>query len=167
VRVRLTYAARSGEQSERVVEPYRLVATGRRWYLLAWDTDRADWRTFRLDRMRDVTPTTLRFRPREHPHPAAYVQRSVTSNPYRYHAVVRVFADPESVRDRVSPGSAVVEPETDTTCILRAGADSADALAAHLALIGPDLQVLQPPELREAAIRLGHRLVLAGRGDDS
>ncbi len=162
VRVRFSYAARSGTESARVVEPYRLVATGRRWYLLAWDIDRADWRTFRLDRMTDVTPTTLRFRPREHPDPAAYVQRAVTSSPYRHHAVVRVFAGAETVRDRVSPGSAEVEQETDTTCLLRAGADSADALAAHLALIGLDLEVLQPPEVREAVVRLGRRLLAAG-----
>lgn len=167
VRVRFSYGARSGAETERVVEPYRLVATGRRWYLMSWDVDRADWRTFRLDRMSDVTPTTLRFPPRDHPDPAAYVQRAVTSGPYRHQAVVRVFAHAATVRDRVSVGSAQVEEETDTTCILRAGADSADALAGHLALLGLDLEVLQPPEVQEAVVRLGHKMILAGRGTSS
>src|SRR4051812_15055805 len=64
VRVWFRYAARSGDERERTVEPVRMVTTGRRWYLMAWDTDRDDWRTFRLDRMREVVATTWRFRPR-------------------------------------------------------------------------------------------------------
>ena len=67
--VRFGYAAASGEQSSRRAEPYRLVATTSRWYLLAWDLDRADWRSFRLDRMSEVRETTFGFRPREAPMP--------------------------------------------------------------------------------------------------
>jgi predicted DNA-binding transcriptional regulator YafY len=77
VRVRFGYDARDGAASERWVEPCRLVATGRRWYLMAWDVDREDWRTFRLDRMRSVVPSTWRFKQRDHPDPAEYVRRSV------------------------------------------------------------------------------------------
>src|SRR5690606_19648442 len=76
VRVRFTYTGRDGGEGERDVEPVRMVATGRRWYLMAWDVDRDDWRTFRLDRMREVRATTWRFRPRQHPDPVTYVQRS-------------------------------------------------------------------------------------------
>ena len=92
VRVRFGYDARDGAATERWVEPVRLVATGRRWYLMAWDVDREDWRTFRLDRMRAVAPSTWRFTPREHPDPAEYVQRSVSHSPYSHHARVRVHA---------------------------------------------------------------------------
>jgi predicted DNA-binding transcriptional regulator YafY len=63
-RLRFTYTDASGEASARVVEPYRLVPVARRWYLLAWDRQREDWRTFRLDRMSDVFPTRVRFEPR-------------------------------------------------------------------------------------------------------
>lgn len=63
-RLRFTYTDAAGEASARVVEPYRLVPVARRWYLLAWDRQRDDWRTFRLDRMSEVFPTRVRFEPR-------------------------------------------------------------------------------------------------------
>jgi len=63
-RLRFTYTDAAGETSSRVVEPYRLVPVARRWYLLAWDRGRDDWRTFRLDRIADVFQTRVRFEPR-------------------------------------------------------------------------------------------------------
>ena len=92
LRVELTYTAAGGEPAVRRVEPYQLVATGRRWYLLAFDLDRDDWRTLRLDRMADVRATTFRFPAREAPDAAAYVQRSVTVSPYQHEARVLVHA---------------------------------------------------------------------------
>ena len=92
LRVELTYTAAGGEPAVRRVEPYQLVATGRRWYLLAFDLDRDDWRTLRLDRMADVRATTFRFPAREAPDAAAYVQRSVTVSPYQHEARVLVRA---------------------------------------------------------------------------
>src|SRR4051794_39415208 len=76
VRVRFRHAGRDGEERERTVEPVRMVTTGRRWYLMAWDVDRGDWRTFRLDRMRGVAATGWRVRPRGHPDPAEVVERA-------------------------------------------------------------------------------------------
>src|SRR6266545_6447022 len=55
-RLRFDYRTHDGSASIRSVEPHRLVHTGRRWYLLAWDTDRQDWRTFRVDRITLRTP---------------------------------------------------------------------------------------------------------------
>ncbi|MEU6790831.1 YafY family protein [Nonomuraea wenchangensis] len=159
VRVRFGYAARDSEPRERTVEPVRLVATARRWYLMAWDVDRDDWRTFRLDRMRDVTATTWRFRPREHPDPAAYVQRSVTESPYRHHARVRLRAHPDQVRDRIPPQVGRVEADDeDGWCLLTAGGDDLDWLAVHIAALGFETQILDPPGLREAAARLARNL---------
>lgn len=63
-RLRFSYTDASGQASARVVEPYRLVPVARRWYLLAWDRQRDDWRTFRLDRMSDLFPTRVRFEPK-------------------------------------------------------------------------------------------------------
>lgn len=63
-RFRFTYTDAAGESSSRIVEPYRLVPVTRRWYLLAWDRQREDWRTFRVDRVSDVFPTRVRFDPR-------------------------------------------------------------------------------------------------------
>ncbi|WP_314176323.1 helix-turn-helix transcriptional regulator [Streptomyces winkii] len=166
VRVRFGYAARDGEERERTVEPVRMVATGRRWYLMAWDVDRDDWRTFRLDRMREVEATTWRFRAREHPDPVAYVQRSVTAAPYRYLARVRVHAPPDRVRELVPPQVGRVEDDRDGWCVLVAGGQDLDWLAVHVARLGFEAEVLEPPELREAAARLARRIAtMAGDRD--
>jgi predicted DNA-binding transcriptional regulator YafY len=158
VRVTFTYAARAGEETSRTVEPVQLVATGRRWYLMAWDADRDDWRTFRLDRMQEVVATTWRFRPREHPDPAAYVQRSVVAAPYRYVAKVRVHAPAARVRERVPPGVGSVEDQAGGWSLLVVGGDDLDWLAAHLARLDFELDVLEPAELRDAAGRMAARL---------
>ncbi|MFF7649507.1 helix-turn-helix transcriptional regulator [Streptomyces sp. NPDC007983] len=162
VRVRFRYAARGGDERERTVEPVRMVTTGRRWYLMAWDTDRDDWRTFRLDRMREAVATTWRFRPREHPDPVAYVQRSVTGAPYRYLARVRLHAPPDRVRELVPPQVGRVEDDRDGWCVLVAGGDDLDWLAVHVARLGFEAQVLDPPELRQAAARLARRIAAMG-----
>lgn len=158
VRARFSYDARDGTSTERTVEPVQLVATGRRWYLLAWDTDRDDWRTFRLDRMREIRATTWRFAAREHPDPAAYVQHSVTASPYRHIARVKLAAPAEEIRALVPPGVGKVEPLDDATCLLVAGSDSLESIAVHLAWLDRDFEVLDPPELREVLAVLAHRL---------
>lgn len=158
VRVRFRYAGRNGEDRERTVEPVRMVAAGRRWYLMAWDVDRDDWRTFRLDRMREVVATTWHFRGREYPDPVAYVRRSVTEAPYRYLARVRVHARPHQVRELVPPQVGRVEDDTDGWCVLVVGGEDLDWLAVHVARLGFDAEVLEPPELRETAATLARRL---------
>ncbi|GAA4942514.1 YafY family protein [Streptomonospora halophila] len=165
VRVRFGYVGRDGQESERTVEPVRMVTTGRRWYLMAWDPDRDDWRTFRLDRMREVAATTWRFRAREHPDPVAYVQRSVTGAPYRYLARVRIHARADQVRALVPPQVARVDDDGDGWCLLVGGADELESIAMHVARLGFEAEVLDPPELREAAAVLARRLAaMAGAG---
>lgn len=161
VRVGFGYEAHGGAVSRRTVEPYRLVVTGPRWYLLAYDTDRDDWRTFRLDRMTRVTATTWSFRRREHPDPVAFVQRAVVSAPYRYTARVLVHAPAETVAAQVTPRSARVEALDDDTCLLVAGADRLDRLALHLAWLGHDFEVLEPEELRGVLRDVAARLLRA------
>ena len=163
VRVRFRYPGRDGGDRERTVEPVRMVATGRRWYLMAWDADRDGWRTFRLDRMREAVATTWRFRPREHPDPVAYVQRAVTEAPYRHLARIRVHAGPDEVRALVPPQVGRVEDDHDGWCVLVVGGADLDALAVHVARLGFEMEVLEPAALREAAARLARRLAaLAG-----
>jgi len=157
-RVRFRYTTRDETDGERTVEPVRMVATGQHWYLMAWDVDRDDWRTFRLDRMREVAPTTWRFRPRSHPDPVAYVQRSVTEAPYPYIARIRLRADAEQVRDMVPPQVGRVEEDDDGWCVLVVGAQDPDWVLTHVARMGVDAVLLDPPELREAAERLAGRL---------
>ncbi|MGQ4329129.1 helix-turn-helix transcriptional regulator [Streptomyces hayashii] len=82
-RLRFAYRAKDGTESRRLTEPYRLVSTGRRWYLVAYDLDRQDWRTFRVDRVRDPFATGARFTPRELPTGSAaeYLRRSIHGRP--------------------------------------------------------------------------------------
>src|SRR3954469_1580192 len=102
VRVPFDYESRAGTPTSRTVEPVGLVATGRRWYLMAYDVDRDDWRTFRLDRLRAVETTTWRFREREHEDPATFVQRGVASAAYRFQARILVHAPLAEVAERTS-----------------------------------------------------------------
>jgi predicted DNA-binding transcriptional regulator YafY len=161
VLVEFGYAGRAQEPGERRVEPYQLVATGRRWYLLAFDLDRDDWRSFRLDRMSGLRATTWRFRRREHPDAAAYVQRAVTVAPYRYRARVRVQASADEVRRATTASTVTVEPVDEATCLLLTGSDSLYALALHLGLLGWDFEVLEPAELRQALATLAARFTRA------
>jgi predicted DNA-binding transcriptional regulator YafY len=162
VRVRFRYVALGAEATDRLVEPVRLVATGRRWYLLAWDVDRDDWRVFRLDRMTEVAATTWRFRPREHPDPAGHVQRAVSTAAYRIRATVRVQAPASRVRARIPAAAGTVSEIDDRTSLLETGADDPEALAVQLGWLGAEFTVLDPPELREAVARLGVRFARAG-----
>ncbi|MBF6185549.1 MULTISPECIES: helix-turn-helix transcriptional regulator [Nocardia] len=162
VRVRFRYAGRGAADTERTVEPVRMVATSHRWYLMAWDIDRADWRTFRLDRMRDLVTTTWRFRPREHPDPVDYVQRSMTEAPYPHLARIRLHAPARRIRELVPPQVGRIEDDGDGRCLLIVGGMDLDWLAVHVARLGVDADVLEPPELRAAAARLARRLARMG-----
>ena len=163
VRLGFDYASAAGETSQRRTEPYRLVATGRRWYLFAFDCDRDDWRTFRLDRMGDVRAMTWRFRPRPHPDPGECVQRSITTSPYRFVARLRVHADEREVRARLSPATARVERLDEQCCLVEAGGDDLDKIAWHLAGLDLPFEVLGPPALRAALVALGERARLLAR----
>src|SRR3954454_8363120 len=85
-RVRFHYTARDQAGTRREAEPHSLVNAGRRWYLVAWDRGRTDWRTFRVARIAPPASTGVRFAPRELParDAAAYVEHSLASYPARY-----------------------------------------------------------------------------------
>lgn len=159
VRVKFRYTRYGAEEQERRVEPVRMVAAGWYWYLMAYDVDRDDWRTFRLDRMHSVVATTWRFRAREHPDPAEYVQESVTTSPYSHLAKVRLRAPADEVRRRVPPRMARIEEAAEGWCLLIAGADDLDWLALHIAQLDLETEILEPPELCDAAARLARRLM--------
>lgn len=159
-RLRFDYRAHGGTASRRTVEPHSLVHHGRRWYLLAWDTDRQDWRIFRVDRMDPRTPTGPRFAPRRPPSDAAsYVARGVTSRAYRHQAVVVVHAPAEAVAEYA--GYATVESTGPDSCVLRTGSESLDALAVYIGMLGVDFEVREPPELAERLRVVADRLARA------
>ncbi len=151
-----------GEVRRRRVEPYRLVASDRRWYLLAYDLDRADWRSFRVDRMTDVSARTWRFRPREAPDAATYVQEGVAGRVYPHQARFLVHAPADTVRAQVPASAAVVRPRGDDRCEVLSGAAGLDALILHVLLLGHDFEPLDPPELAGRCRALAERLLKAG-----
>jgi predicted DNA-binding transcriptional regulator YafY len=148
-RLRFDYLGHDGSPGVRAVEPHRLVSWGRRWYLVAWDLDRQDWRTFRVDRITPRTPTGPRFPHREPPEggAAAYVARGVSAAAWRYRARVVVRAPAEVVTARINPAVGVVEAVDEHTCVLDTGADSIRTLAVYLGMLDLDLEVTNPPEL--------------------
>jgi predicted DNA-binding transcriptional regulator YafY len=152
------YRSHDGGQTARRVEPHRLVQAGYRWYLVARDLDRDDWRTFRVDRIDAARLTGVRFVPRNPPDAAAFVARAVTTAPYRYQARVVVHAPPEVVAEQVPPSVAVLEPTGDGDCLLTSGADSLDMLAFRIAAMDLDFTVLEPPELIQRVQALAARL---------
>ncbi|RDI50557.1 helix-turn-helix transcriptional regulator [Nocardia mexicana] len=151
-----------GAVRPRRVEPYRLVASDRRWYLLAFDLDRDDWRSFRVDRMAAVTARTWRFRPRAAPDAAPYVQEGVASRVYSRQARFLVHAPAETVRAQIPASAAVIDPREGGRCEVRSGADNLDAVLLHMAVLGHDFEVLDPPELRTRSRELAERLRSAG-----
>jgi predicted DNA-binding transcriptional regulator YafY len=149
-RLRFGYTRRDGEQASRLVEPHRLVSLGRRWYLVAWDLERHDWRTFRVDRLTDPVATGARFRQRDLPaaDAAEFVRRQIASMPTRYQVAVRVQAPAADVRQVVSRWG-TVEPIDDASCMLLMSVDELDWPAMALGAVRADFDILEPPELRD------------------
>ncbi|MBO0678981.1 YafY family transcriptional regulator [Mycolicibacterium sp. S2-37] len=152
------YVDRAGNSSHRRLEPYQLVTTGRRWYVLAYDRDRQDWRSLRLDRMTDVVAAGTTFTPRPAPDAADYVGRAISASPYRYVARVRYQAPLDVVAPHFPPGSAQIEADGPDACIVTAGADDPERMALYFAVGGAEFQVLEPPEVIAAAAAVADRL---------
>lgn len=152
-----SYQAQDGRKSERRVEPYRLVATDRRWYLVSYDLDRTDWRTFRVDRMGSVTLPGHTFVPRPLADPARLVAEGITTAPYTHRAVVRFEAAAEEVARRVTRDAAVVD-EDGSYSRVEIGADDLDWLAGYLVRLGIPFEVLEPAALRAHLAELGAKL---------
>ena len=159
-RLRLRYPSRDGV-TIREIEPHRLVHTTRRWYLLAWDTSRGDWRTFRVDRVQGpLGPPGARFTPRQPPAEdiAGYVSTAISSAPYRYQARILIDAPLAAVAERSSPAAGRLEAVDQDTCILHTGSNSLEELALYVAVKGFGFRVLDPPELIPVLRRLADRL---------
>ena len=163
--MRFDYERGDGESSSRLVQPHQLVTAGRRWYLLAWDHRRADWRTFRLDRLREPGLTGTRFTPRQIPggDAASFIAHLFGLIPRHLEATLAVnaaFAELEGALRWVD--HAPIETAADW-CLLQVRADDLDWLSmivARIALAGP-VTVIEPVVLRDAVRRLASRLTPA------
>jgi len=158
-RLRFSYLSHDGTASEREAEPYQLVNWGRRWYLVAFDIRRDDWRTFRVDRVSVRTPGGGRFTPRPLPSDdlATWVSRRVAFAGWRYRARVTVLAPADTVLARIGQYVGTVTAVDDGTCVLDTGSDNLETLAVYLGMLGYEFRVESPPELA------GHLRELAGR----
>jgi predicted DNA-binding transcriptional regulator YafY len=162
-RLRFDYRAHDRTEGVRTVEPHRLVHSGRAWYLVAWDLDRDDWRTYRVDRITPRIPTGPRFTPRQLPEAdiAAYTSRGITTRAYRYQARFTVHAPAEEVSTRFPPSIAYVEATGRGRCVLEVGSNSLDELILWVGQGGFDFVAHEPPELIDHLRTLSARFARA------
>ena len=178
-RVRFDYQRRDGDETRRLVEPHQLVSAGRRWYLVAWDIRRNDWRSFRLDRLGAPQLAGARFARRELPDAdaAAFIARSIRSMPVAHEATVLAHGSLEHVRHAVRWADADVVATEESTCSVRLRAESLDWLVSSVAMLAITfaVEVREPPELVDRVSQLAERLggatvtgagVSAHRGSD-
>lgn len=158
-----TYTARAADPTERWAEPHRLVSLGRRWYLVAYDRDRQDWRSFRVDRITDPRTTGHRFRPRAIPAEDAlsFVQAGIRRMPQRYAVRVRLETSAEVAARAVGRWGTVTGD--DATCVLEMNVDQLDWPVMLLASLDADFTVEGPPELVDLVGRTARRF---GRATD-
>lgn len=168
VRCRFGYLSASGERSERDVEPYKMVSTGRRWYLMAFDLDRDDWRSFRLDRISEPRTTTFRYRPRPAPEPEEFIrgtQRGTRSQ--ETIATVRFDAPVEVVTAHIPSVYARATALGAGGTELEVYGDRIDDLVRPLAWaaldLGAEMTVVTPPELAEKLRQMGERILRFAR----
>lgn len=159
-RVVFTYRDGADRVTERRVEPHRLVSLGRRWYLVGYDLDRDDWRTYRVDRVSDLAGTGHRNAQRDTPDAAAQVSEGVAVRVFETHTRVRIHATREVVAAHIGPTVGVIDagPDDDQTCIVTIGGD-VDWVARYLIGLPVRFEVLEPAAVREEIASIARRLV--------
>jgi predicted DNA-binding transcriptional regulator YafY len=164
-RLRFDYRRHDGSSGVRDVEPHRVVSWGRRWYLVAWDPAREDWRTFRVDRMHPRLPTGPRFSPRKVPggDVTAYVEKTVGQATWGYRARVLLHAPAETLADRLPP-AVELQPVDEHSCIATTGADDPYMLALYLGMLDVDFDIIDAPELAQQLHKLASRYTRATGG---
>ncbi|MGD3111504.1 helix-turn-helix transcriptional regulator [Streptomyces sp. YGL11-2] len=163
-KIRFSYAPARGAPTRRLAEPKRLVAAGRRWYLVAYDLDRADWRTFRIDRIDALHRTGARVPERELPDgqdATAYVADALAAGPGNCRAELIIHAPIERAAEGVPSSLGTLERIDEHRCRLRTAVDSAEYLAYRIAALRLDYTLLGPPELVPHLRRIAERALEA------
>ncbi|CAM3156905.1 YafY family protein [Nocardioides dubius] len=155
--VRFGYTANDGQESNRHVEPHRLVSIGQRWYLVGWCRERHDWRSFRLDRIAEPELTGMRFRQRELPASDAleFVRAGIRSIPSRHEIRVR-FRGPTETVSAVAGRWGTVEADGEDAVLTMRSPDLCWPLGI-LASVGLEFTVEEPAELAEAVAQVAGR----------
>jgi predicted DNA-binding transcriptional regulator YafY len=159
-RLRFRYRKHDGATGPREVEPLRLANYGRRWYLIAWDPARGDWRSFRIDRIEGAPKVGEPFVPRPPPPDvAAKLERGIAYAPFTCRVTLRLRGTVAELESQIPVWCGLLEPETDTHSLLRVGAESPEALLAQVLMIGREAELVegheQVPSLRGALERMG------------
>ncbi|MEU1728789.1 YafY family protein [Nonomuraea sp. NPDC005692] len=156
--LRFDYTDHEGAVTLRKAEPHSLVSKGSRWYLVGWDVDRHDWRTYRADRIEVRTPNGPRFAPREPPEAdvAAWVRHRLGHQMWPVQARFLIRAPAGRLAGRIG---GEVEPVDETTCVLTMRGDDLHLMAVAVAFLDLDFEVLEPAELKERLHALGRRLL--------
>lgn len=158
-RARLTYRDRGGTISTRRVDPYRLVYTGRRWYLVAYDVTCQDWRTFRADRINEVTATGQAVALPGAPDAADMVGQGIARRPHPVRVTIRLAVPADEARRLVPPTIGAHRPDGDDATIVDIGGPDADGLARYLLSLGRPLRILHPDEVRQAFLTRTRQLL--------
>jgi predicted DNA-binding transcriptional regulator YafY len=172
MRLRFSYVAKDERASQRHAEPSALVYSGHRWYLVAFDVDRDDWRTFRIDRIQGRIRLAERGRRRTVPggDPAQFVKERLRSargeEPDAPPARIRIQATGAQIRKRIPAAYARVE-EDGESCIVSSLSGWSRQFLMWCALLDEPMEVLGPPELVTIASGLGARLTEAANGSAS
>ena len=162
VQLKFSYRDMKGAVTSRTIEPMRLVHTGRRWYLAAWDIARNDWRTFRVDRIEAQPRLTQgpRFTPREPPIDfATMVQKSITSWPQTLRARVKLKGTIAELRRQMPSWVGTLETLDEEHCTLTVGADSPEMLTGLLLYAPADFILLDPPDAAKPIRAIAERLL--------
>ncbi|WAL68178.1 YafY family protein [Amycolatopsis cynarae] len=164
-RLTFGYTTADGRRGDRQVEPHRLVSLGQRWYLVAYDLTRHDWRSFRVDRLSAPAATGERFRPRELPaeDAADFVRAGIGNMPPAYEVEVLVHAPGEPVRARVGRWCTIEDLGPDR-CLLRMTTESLDWAAFAVGLTGAEAEVRAPRVLADQLREWGRRFIAAADG---
>jgi predicted DNA-binding transcriptional regulator YafY len=158
-RLTIGYQDRGGRESSRRIEPVRLAHTGRRWYLVAWDMERDDWRTFRADRISRVSEPGTHFTPRKLPRDVVtFVSQSIAYEPYSCRARLKLKGKQGELAKRIPSWIGVLEPHDAEHCVLSVGAPTPEALVAFMLMAGVDFQLLDAKELLPQLRGISQRL---------
>lgn len=146
--LRFGYRNHAGETSQRSVQPVRLANHGRRWYLVAWDSDRDDWRSFRVDRIDGRPRAGAPFTPRPVPADVAQrLERGIAYTPFACRITLRLAGSVAELQAALPVWCGVLEPESDSHSLLRMGADSPEGLLAQMLMLGRDVELVEGREL--------------------
>ncbi|MDM1898672.1 YafY family protein [Mycobacteroides abscessus] len=143
-RLRFEYTDSSGRSSRRTVEPEKLVHRWGRWYLIAFDLDRLDWRTFRADRLLPCLPSGPKFAQRTGGE--QYLQRALAAGSWDYNVRIRVHSPASLVRERL-PAETVVDADGDQHCHVELGANSATGIVVYLCQLDADFEIVKGADL--------------------